>query len=382
MLVDEIKNRVSIIELARYLGCEVNGSGFTNSIYKDEQNPSLKFYKDTNSYYCFATGTGGDVIKFYADFNQIEMKQAIKELADRYSIINKSSAGFTRTKSIEDRKTQTIKCYLLNDERYFFDERAAVLEFDGGLSRERAEEEAWEQLLINRKETQILIYESLEKFCFGVDEESLNYLTGNKRGISLETIRKFRLFSIQDIEATDAYLRDCFSISDLIISGLYSKEGKFIFRRHRIIIPFIENNKIVYLRGRFFNEGNSISTNTGKYIGLNNFATNLTARRFYNKNILSSLQKGSKLLICEGEFDCMIAEQEGQNAIGIPGANNFPKEEINLLDNYEIYLAFDNDEAGEEAIKKIAELFNKPIKAIKLKNHKDITELIIDANKS
>ena len=382
MLVDEIKNRVNIVDLALYLGCEVNSSGFTNSIYKDEQNPSLKFYRDTNSYYCFATGNGGDVIKFYADYNQIEMKQAIKELADRYSITNKSNTGFTRTKTIKKSYTQTKKCYLLNDEKYFFDERAAILEYEGGLSRDEAEERAWEQLLNFRKEKQLLIYDSLEKFCFGVDEESMNYLTGEQRGISLETIKRFRLFSIQDLEATDTYLRDCFSMSDLIISGLYSKEGNFIFSRHRIIIPFIENNKVVYLRGRYFNEGRASSTNTGKYIGLNNFATNLTARRFYNKNIFNSLEKGSKLLVCEGEFDCMMAVQAGQNAIGVPGANNFPKEDINLLKDFEIYLAFDNDSAGEEAMKKTAALFDKPIKAIKLKHHKDITELVIDANKS
>jgi len=382
MIVDEIKNRVDIIDLARQLGCEIFNSSFTKSIYKEEKNPSLKFYRDTNSYFCFATGNGGDVIKFYADYNKIDMKQAIKELADKYALTNKSKTSYTSTKTMKNREAQTKKCYLLNSERYYFDERAGIFEYDGMLSRDEAERRAWEQLLKYREEIQLLIYESLEKFCYGLDEESLNYLTGKKRGLNPETIKNFRLFSIQDLASTDSYLRDCFSISDLIISGLYTKEGKFIFSRHRIIIPFIENNKIIYLRGRYFLDGNPNPQNTGKYIGLHNFSTNLTARRFFNKDILTPLKKDSKLIICEGEFDTMIAEQIGQRAIGIPGINNFPKEQINLIENLEIYLAFDNDEAGEEAIKKTATLFRKPIKAIKLKHHKDITELVNNADKS
>jgi len=376
MLVDEIKARVKIIELAKQMGCEVNNSGFAKSIYRKEKNPSLKFYRDTNSFYCFAAGRGGDVISFYADYYNIDMKQAIKELADRYAITSKLNMDYSGSKINNERKLETKKCYLLNSEKSFFDERAGILEYDGCLSRDEAEVRAWDDLLKHRKEIQLLIYESLEKYCFGLDDESLNYLMGNKRGLTLETIKKFRLFSIQDLDSTDSYLRDCFNVSDLIISGLYTLQGKFIIGKHRIIIPFIENGQIVYLRGRYFNNGNAEPKNTGKYIGLQNFSTNLTARRFFNKDILSSLKTDSKLMICEGEFDCMIAEQVGENAIGICGINNFPTEQINLLENFEIYLAFDNDQAGEEATERIGAMFNRKIKVIKLKNHKDITELV------
>ena len=376
MLVDEIKNRVNIMELAQQLGCEISNSGFINSIYKNEKNPSLKIYENTNSYYCFATGTGGDVIKFYADYYNIDMKQAINELADRFRITNNANNKFSSSKKIREKKKFVKKYYLLKSERYFFDERAGIFEYDGGLSRSIAEVKAWEELLKYRKNRQILIYESMEKFCSGLDGKSLDYLIGKDRGLTLETIKKFRLFSIQSVGATDTYLRDCYSLSDLIIAGLYTKKGNFIFGSHRIIIPFIENNKIVYLRGRYFNAGNPEPQKIGKYIGLHNFSTILTARRFYNKDMLSSLKIGSKLIMCEGEFDCMIAEQFGQNAIGIPGINNIPKEQIKLLENYEIYLAFDNDKAGQDAMQKTAELFNKPIKVIKLKQHKDITELM------
>ena len=376
MIVDEIKTRVNIIGLAKQLGCEVTNTGYMKSIYRDEKNPSLKFYNDTNSYYCFATGYGGDVITFYADYYSIDVKEAIKELADKYSISSRVEKGISKSKPIQEKRKQTKRCYLLNSERSFFDERAGILEYDGGLSRDEAELVAWDDLLNQRKEIQLLIYNSLENFCSGLDDESLEYLMCNKRGLTIETIKKFRLFSIQNLGKTDLYLRDSFSISNLIVSGLYTLQEKFIFGNHRIIIPFIENSKSVYLRGRYFKNGKDEPYKTGKYIGLHNFSANLTARRFFNKDVLSSLTTGSNLLICEGEFDTMIAEQVGENAIGISGINNFPKEQIKLLENFEIYLAFDNDLAGKEATEKIGALFNRKIKVIKLKNHKDITGLV------
>ena len=77
----------------------------------------------------------------------------------------------------------------------------------------------------------------------------------------------------------------------------------------------------------------------------------------------------------------MILEQEGYKAIGVPGVTNIPIEQINIIRNYDLYLAFDNDEAGEIAMHKITNLLNKPIKAIKLKHYNDITELINERHK-
>ena len=67
-LIEEIKNRINVVDLAIELGLQPTKKDFIYSIYKDEKNRSLKLYTETNSFYCFATGRGGDVINFYADF--------------------------------------------------------------------------------------------------------------------------------------------------------------------------------------------------------------------------------------------------------------------------------------------------------------------------
>jgi len=96
-MIDEIKRIIKIVDLATELGLQPTKQGFIYSIYKDESNPSLKLYPETNSYYCFSTAQGGDVIKFYADLKGISIKEAVKELAVRAGLENKKTQNSKST---------------------------------------------------------------------------------------------------------------------------------------------------------------------------------------------------------------------------------------------------------------------------------------------
>ena len=76
-IIDEIKKRINIVDLATEFGLQPTKKDFVYSIYKEEKNRSLKLYPETNSFYCFATGRGGDVINFYKDYYKIDIKDAI-----------------------------------------------------------------------------------------------------------------------------------------------------------------------------------------------------------------------------------------------------------------------------------------------------------------
>jgi len=371
-IIDEIKKRINIIDLVTEFGLQPTKKDFIFSIYKEEQNRSLKLYPETNSYYCFATGRGGDVINFYANYYKIDINDAIKELVIKAGIDDKKVQYSKR--EIIKRKPDKVgeKVLVLKSERELFEERAGIGEYMMGLGKNKAEITAMGALMTEREETQNLIYESLEKFCYGIDEEAFEYLLGKERGLKPETIKYFRLFSINDLGKTLEYLKDCFKNDDLIISGLINKKGNFVFTYHKLIIPYSEDKKITYLRGRCINAEIKFS----KYIGLSNFSGNLSPKRFYNLNVLKNMSKSDKLIICEGEFDTMIMKQEGHYSIGIPGVTNIPENQIHLVKNYDVYVAFDNDEAGISAMHRITKIFNKPIKAIMLKHHKDLTELI------
>ena len=49
-------------------------------IHNDLNNPNFTVYPETNSFYCFRCGKGGDVITFYMLLHNIDFKTTIKEL--------------------------------------------------------------------------------------------------------------------------------------------------------------------------------------------------------------------------------------------------------------------------------------------------------------
>lgn len=348
--LNEIKSRYSIYDLVSRIGFKIYSSGFIKSIYKNEVHASLKLYLDTNSYFDFSTNTGGDIFKFYMDYYKVSFSEAVKELAALSGIAASSEKSF-HLKRIDN------------------------------FSEEKLSEDIPKEIDPQIIKTQIEIFHTLYDFCSNsIDSKIIGYLKGKDRGLNESTIKKYKLFTIRSTKTTIEFLKYHFNESELRLSGLFSDKNYFIFSNHRIVIPYIENKNIVYLRGRFFTDSPIPTGNSSKYIGLVNRAGNLTAKRLFNIDSLRSLAANSDLMTCEGEFDSMILTQNGFNAVGIPGVSNFPKSAIPLLQNFNLYLAFDNDGPGEKAVKEIAAHFDKPIKQIKLRNFKDITELVTHGN--
>lgn len=327
-MIEEIKKNLSIVDLAKSFGLMPNINDFIYSIYKKENNPSLKLYPETNSFYCFATGRGGDVINFYAEFKKIDNKEAIMLLCKTLGLDNGDNGINPALPSSKDKKAVKV------------------------IGLKRCTE----------------IYQKLEAFSNGVDEKSLLYFMGPKRGLTEETIEKFKLFSIKDLNSTIDYLFNSYHLDELKASGLFNENGRFVFAKHRLIIPYLDGDQIVYLRGRVMPEYEN--NGIGKYIGL----AGQTAKRLFNLNDLKNLVNGTEILLCEGEFDAMRAAQQGIKAVGVPGVNNFPDNGKELLEHFDIYLCFDKDEAGENGMKNVTNSIGKVTKGLFLKEHKDLTE--------
>ena len=85
-LIEEIKSRINIVDLAIELGLQPTRKDFIFSIYRKEKNRSLKLYRKTNTFKCYATDHWGDVIDFYKDYYGIDVKQAVKELAEKLGL--------------------------------------------------------------------------------------------------------------------------------------------------------------------------------------------------------------------------------------------------------------------------------------------------------
>lgn len=59
----ELKDKVPIIAVAQKYGLKVKHKKAICPFHEDK-NPSLTFYPETNSFYCFGCNNGGDLIKF------------------------------------------------------------------------------------------------------------------------------------------------------------------------------------------------------------------------------------------------------------------------------------------------------------------------------
>ena len=83
---DEIKQRVSMIEMLRHYGIETNRSGFCRCPFHQERSASFKAYPGTRGFYCFGCGAHGSVIDFVMLYFGLSFKDALAKINEDFSI--------------------------------------------------------------------------------------------------------------------------------------------------------------------------------------------------------------------------------------------------------------------------------------------------------
>lgn len=100
----EIKESLTMRQVAEHFGYPVNRSGFILSPFGKEKTASCKLYR--NSYYDFSTATGGDLIKFTAAILNINNWEACQYLIQAFSLPISLSGGADRREEIERRQRE------------------------------------------------------------------------------------------------------------------------------------------------------------------------------------------------------------------------------------------------------------------------------------
>lgn len=154
--------------------------------------------------------------------------------------------------------------------------------------------------------------DKIKTLCESHTDESLEYL--KKRGLTTETIEYFKLG--------------------------YDKE------KNAISIPIMKENEVVNIKYRF------ITPRDIKYTQEKGCEVWL-----FNEDGLFHGKKKGGVLIVEGEFDCMMAWQEGfKNTISPASGKDSYGVWIELLDSIKrVFIAYDNDKPGRQASKDLAE---------------------------
>lgn len=96
-----IKQSVTMGDIAKMYGYEVNRAGFAKCPFHNDAKPSMKIYLGDKGYHCFACHAGGDIIEFVREHDGLEFEPAVRLIADHFGIA--ISDGKTKL-SVADRK--------------------------------------------------------------------------------------------------------------------------------------------------------------------------------------------------------------------------------------------------------------------------------------
>lgn len=370
--VDAIKEGVDIVEVLKTAGLEVRNGFVRSFLNSDDNTPSLKVYLETNSWYDFSTGEGGDVIRLYETLHGVDFVTACKELNERFlkgggvygQTIPKPAQNHHKTKP----EPQTQKPTPEPNQLYDLLEYASIYP---KLTPEQQNE--IKQLKLFTSEFHLYLAQcrySHPTLC--LDQDHFDYLA-NVRGFQDYTIIPYRLFSIS-LEVVEA-LKTKHGLEAMQEAGLYNDKGWFVFTKHRLATPFLnEHGRIYYLQGRAID-----GQTKPKIKNLFRF----TKPDFFNLELVRSVPSIEKVYIAEGAFDTLALWQMGIFSFALLDSNTGNFDKLKPLKGRQLVIATDNDKSGETAKGRLINYLYKhgfdlkETKALERSGQKDWNDLLI-----
>ena len=308
--LDELRSRISIAEVVgEKVKLQKRGREYTGLCpFHQEKTPSFTINESKGFYHCFGCGAHGDVIRFLTDHEGLPFIDAVKKLAARVGL---ELPAFSKEnqEALQHRKS----LYEIMDMAADFFEKNLYMP---------------------------------------VGARGLSYFR-QKRGLSDETIKKFRLGYAPSNNALKAYLSSKgVSEQDMADLGLISvpedtnrKPNDFFY--DRVMIPIMDKQRnVIAFGGRILGDGQP------KY--LNSPETPIFNKRriLYNmNNARESAYSAKRLIICEGYMDVIALDCFGFEYAVAPLGTALTEEQI--IEAWKVCnnptLCFDGDTAGIRA---------------------------------
>ena len=333
--IDEVVRRSDITEVVSgYVQLRHRGRTHTGLCpFHSEKTPSFVVYPETQSFYCFGCGAGGDVITFVRKINNLDYVEAVKMLAGR--------AGMPMPE--EDDKAGRLRS----------------------------------RVLAINKEAARFFYEQLNA---ENDDARAARAYWRGRGLSDSTIRRFGLgFSPNDFGALRRHLRTRgYTEEEMLASGLQKRSEKgnvYDVFRGRVMTPIFD------LRGNVIAFGGRVlGDEKPKYINSPETLVYKKSKAMFALNIAKK-SASRRYILCEGYMDVISLHQAGfDTAVAACGTALTP-DQVRLLGEYadEVVLCYDSDEAGQKATARSLGLFaESPVKVsvLNIPGAKDPDEFI------
>ena len=316
--VQKLLDKLDIVQvISEYVTLKKTGANYKGlSPFREERTPSFVVSPVKNIFKDFSTGIGGNSITFYMKMNNISFVEAIEELSRKYNI--------TMSKVVrknDENKSEHNKYYeiLSKVEKYYVDN------------------------LINNKEATTYI--------------------GN-RGFTEEDVKKYNIgFSSNQWDDLYNFLtKEGYEEKELIELGLIKKnENGNIFDvfRNRIMFPIVNSySKTIGFGGRII-ENNE---NAPKYLNSpDSLVFNKGKELFGLTNRGQDIKKKGFAILMEGYLDVLTSHKYGFNSAVASLGTSLTEDQVILLKKYtnNVVIAYDNDEAGKNAILKAMYIFKK-----------------------
>lgn len=304
--------------------------------FHNEKTPSFTVYPESNSFYCFGCGAGGDVITFVRRMENLDYTEAVKLVAQMAGVPMPED-GYDDTLSKQRRRLLEAN-------------REAARFFNTCLNDPK-------------------------------NKDALDYFL--KRGLSPNTIRKFGLgYAPNEWRALINHMKTKgFTEHELVLANLArrsDKDGKTNYYdnfRNRVMFPIIDlRGNVIAFGGRVMDDSKP------KYINTSDTLVYKKSNGVFALNFAKNANEG-KLILVEGYMDVIALHQAGfSNAIACLGTA-FTSEQANLLSRYadEIIICYDNDEAGKAATAKALGVLGKTglkLRVVSMAGGKDADEII------
>lgn len=335
--LDKVITQLNIVEvIGEYVDLKKTGSNYKGLCpFHKDTNPSFMVSTSKNIYKCFVCGAGGNVIKFYMEFNKLTYGEAVYELSKKYNLDITPISG----NNSEDKNKKYYK--ILDDALSFF--KGNIFSNSG--------------------------------------REALSYL--NNRGMQPDFIKENNLgYALNGWDSLYNHLVEK-GYDPLILSKLglvkSGDKGYYDTFRDRIIYPiYSPSGNVIAFGGRTMSDKKDLA----KYLNSPETPLFHKGRNLYGiKNKGSSIRRKNYALLMEGYMDVLAAHAYGFDVALAPLGTAFSNEQAELLKRYtsNVIIAFDMDNAGRVASEKASLVLKKygfNIRVLELKNAKDPDEFL------
>lgn len=304
--IDEIQNRTDIVEIiSGYIPLKRAGRNFkTNCPFHGEKTPSFMVSPQKQIFHCFGCGEGGGAIQFLMLHEKMSFVEAVELLAKRLGL------EIPRQNSDKDRFKNII--YDALDEASLF----------------------YHKILIEDKTSQPVV----------------DYL--NRRGIDIETIKKFRIGYSSGRNSLIEYMRKknlTLEILERASLAISQGQGYRDLFRDRVMFPIFDiRSRVIGFGARIWKD----IINAPKYI--NSIENQVYSKReqLFGLNLSKeAIAKNDEAIVVEGYLDMIMPYVKGIKNIVASLGTALTVEQIRLIRRYtnNVTLVYDSDKAGQLA---------------------------------